>query len=237
METYLNGVRWFRQYKLKPLATSIQYTDKLENRTIHISGSIIPTSLRPHRNYGLDIGDHPHIYSYLLISNQGFMILCQAFPAKTSQNLRILVASGARALALFSPSCCAVVAFSELSAKLETRLEKSEVGDGWAAGFLPGKVTEKQWEKHFWKKSMEKPWFQWFRRFSDVEPILRKAMSNDVVACQTDAWGPGSVAATRAEAGEGGMASHERCHLDGKRWGVYMILPAKMVVLPSKNDS
>lgn len=38
----------------------------------------------------------------------------------------ILVASGARALALFSPSCCAVVALSELSAKLETRLEKSE---------------------------------------------------------------------------------------------------------------
>ena len=61
-------------------------------------------------------------------------------------------------------------------------------------------------------------------------------MSNDVVACQTDAWGPGSVAATRAEAGEGGMASHERCHLDGKRWGVYMTLPTKMVVLPSKND-
>eukprot|EP00435_Cladocopium_sp_Y103_P003589 s1219_g1.t1 len=40
----------------------------------------------------------------------------------------ILVASGGRALALFSPTSCAVVALSELhgNAKLETRLEKSE---------------------------------------------------------------------------------------------------------------
>lgn len=58
------------------------------------------------------------------------------------------MASGARALALFSPSCCAVVALSELSAKLETRLEKSEVG---RLDFCLGKSWENNGKKIFEK--------------------------------------------------------------------------------------
>ena len=66
--------------------------------------------------------DFEHILGY------NFIKYVEKFRPK---NLRILVASGARALALFSPSCCAVVALGELGAK-ETRLEKAEAPrDGW----------------------------------------------------------------------------------------------------------
>lgn len=97
--------------------------------------------MRPHRNYGLDIGDHPHIYSYLLKPSLHKSL--PSFPRKDfpkSQDFGGLRCSRSGPVLPQLLRCGG--AQRALSEAGDTT---GEIG-GWAAGFLPGKVTEKQWE-------------------------------------------------------------------------------------------
>ena len=70
-------------------------------------------------------------------------------------------------------------------------------------------------------KTMENQWKnRWFSNGFGGFPISSRFRRKPCWKNVPSAWGPGSVAA-RAEAGEGGLASHERRHLDGKIWTGY----------------